>query len=89
MKNIDKKFEEPLFSEIMPSLQVYILPGLKEYREEHAKGDAVFDNRISYQLTKEAKLALIVNNTFNREYMDRPGNIRAPRTLGIQASIKF
>ena len=89
MINIDKKFEQPLFSEIVPTFPVYILPGLKEYREKHNKGTLIFDMRLSYQCTAVVKLALIVNNVFNVEYMDRPGNIRPPRTIGLQLSVKL
>ncbi len=89
MVNIDKKFEEPLFSEVFPTSTLYILPGLKEYREQHDKGDLVFDSRLSYRITKNFRLGLIVNNVFNRETMPRPGSIGPPRTTGLQLSMKF
>lgn len=89
MVNIDKKFVEPLYSEVAPTWQVYILPGLAQYREEHDKGDLVFDSRLSYRITKNFRLGLIVNNVFNRETMPRPGSIGPPRTTGLQISWKF
>ncbi|MEO6883657.1 MAG: TonB-dependent receptor [Bacteroidia bacterium] len=89
MINIDKRFEEPLLYDKLPTAPIYILPGLKQYRETHNNGDLVFDYRIAYQLNKTAKLAVIVNNVFNREYMTRPGNIMPPRNITLQLSLRF
>jgi len=99
--NIDKAFEEPVTIIMKDALgnphtivltqngqPIYFLPGLKEYREEHNKGIAVFDARVSFQLTQESKIAFIVKNVFNKEYMGRPGDVRAPRTMVLQVSLK-
>jgi outer membrane receptor protein involved in Fe transport len=67
----------------------YFFPGVKDYRAKHNKGDAVFDFRISYQMSKSAKMSFIVNNMFNREVMNRPMNILAPRVYAIQLTLKF
>lgn len=91
MINIDKTFEQELFNDILPTFHsnMYILPGIKEYREEHHSGDIVFDYRIAYNITKYMKLAFLVKNVFNAEYMSRPGDIQPPRTFVMQASFKF
>lgn len=91
MPNIDKTFEElnvPIgMGQI--SLGDYILPGLPEYRKEHNKGAMVFDYRIGYNINENARIALVVNNVFNLEYMGRPGDVMAPRTWAIQAVLNF
>lgn len=93
MINIDKAFVEPISINGYPIVQngdtLFFLPGLKQYREKHNTGDVVFDCRISYQVTETSKLALIVKNVFNKEYMLRPGDIQPPRNVALQYSLKF
>ncbi|MCC6837913.1 MAG: TonB-dependent receptor [Bacteroidia bacterium] len=64
-------------------------PGMKEYRAEHNKGDAIFDGRISYQIHNVAKVSLIVNNVFNREYVSRPADMQPPRVFAMQLTVKL
>jgi outer membrane receptor protein involved in Fe transport len=75
MKNIDATFEDEFLN---------ILPGLRAYRMEHNKGNIVFDARIGYEFLKHYKVAFIVNNVANAEYMGRPGDIQAPRSFIAQ-----
>ncbi len=94
MINIDKAFEDPIkLPDGHPLIQngdtVFILPGLKEYREKHHTGDMIFDARVSYQITEQAKVSFIVKNLFNREYMGRPGDVQPPRNIALQLSFKF
>lgn len=93
MINIDKAFVEPISIKGFPVVDngdtLYFLPGLKQYREQHNTGDIVFDCRLSYQVTETSKLALIVKNVFDREYMLRPGDIQPPRNVALQYSLKF
>lgn len=91
MKNIDASFQKELFNDIFPSLHsnLYILPGLKEYREKHNKGDVVLDYRVSYKLTDEVKIAAVINNILNREYMGRPGDVQPPRSFAFMLSAKI
>jgi len=86
MINIDSAFEEPLLG---PLSTVYILPGLKEYREKHNKGNFVFDIRAGYSVTDFSKFSLILKNALNKEYMGRPGDIAPPRSLSLQYSLNF
>ena len=58
-------------------------------RETHMGGTFLFDCRISYELKKHIKFALIVNNIFNTEYSPRPLKIDAPRTTTLQVSYKI
>ncbi len=76
MENIDKFFEQAL-------------PGIKAYRDRFHTGDIVFDTRIMYQVTDHAKVALITNNVFNREYTSRPADVQAPRNFVFQVTLKF
>jgi iron complex outermembrane receptor protein len=89
MKNIDRKFENPMLEELFPTWKLYILPGLKSYREEHNTGDIVFDARFSYEIAKGVRTALVVNNLFNRETMGRPGDVQPPRTVSVVVSAKI
>ncbi|HSH64960.1 MAG TPA: TonB-dependent receptor, partial [Bacteroidia bacterium] len=79
MANIDSFFGE----------NEYLFPGMRHYRMEHNKGDAIFDYRIAYQLLKTAKVSFIINNVFNREVMGRPADIQPPRVFAIQLGLKF
>lgn len=90
MENIDRRFVESIFKEYGLDLPIfYILPGLKEYREKHNKGDWIHDARIGFQLTKTMKLSYIVNNVFNEEYTSRPGDVRPPRQHVVQIQVKI
>jgi iron complex outermembrane receptor protein len=87
MKNIDRVFE----SDLDPSVNstVYILPGLKEYRQKYNNGNLVFDARMAYQINDNFRVSFIINNAFNAEYSSRPGDIQAPRNFITQLQMKF
>lgn len=82
MKNIDVIFENGFLGQ-------EILPGLKDYREENKGGSLVFDARIGYCYKEQYKIAFIINNIANTEYMTRPGDIQAPRSFMVQLSYKL
>lgn len=84
--NIDKAFEGPLIDGYEPS---NLLPGLKNYRDEHNKGYCVIDFRGLFDITETQRIGLFVNNAFNTEYMTRPGFVEAPRNIAIQYSLSF
>lgn len=92
MKNIDRSFQDPLLLDLFPTMSppyLYILPGLKEYREEHNTGDVVWDFRLSYLLSKQVKASVVANNVGNREYMGRPGDVQPPRSFAFMLSVKM
>ena len=94
MINVDKAFEEPIklpdgHPLILNGDTVFILPGLKQYREKHHTGDIVFDTRLSYQITEKTKLSIVMKNVFDREYMIRPGDVQPPRNVAVQLALKF
>jgi outer membrane receptor protein involved in Fe transport len=87
MRNIDRVFEDDLD----PSLtsEVFILPGLKAYRQQFNGGNLVFDARFAYTLKEQYRISFIVNNILNAEVTSRPGDIQAPRNFIIQLQAKF
>ena len=82
MENIDQTFVDPFLGNL-------ILPGYGAYRDVRRVGDLVLDARASFKINEISKISVLVNNVFNREYANRPGNILPPRTLIFQYSIKF
>ncbi|MNU45712.1 Colicin I receptor precursor [compost metagenome] len=82
MQNIDAIFENGVLGQ-------QILPGLKKYRQEHQGVTLVFDARIGYTYMEKYKIAFIVNNIANTEYMTRPGDVQAPRNFMLQLSYKM
>jgi iron complex outermembrane receptor protein len=82
VENIDAVFEEKIGTD-------YVLPGLKEYRDENNKGLWVFDARVAYTVRERTKINFIVNNFLNQEYTGRPADIQAPRTFILQLQYKI
>lgn len=95
MQNIDRRFTESIYYDKVPIVYTYntrvffLLPGLAQYRAEHAGGTWVSDVRIGYQVIKHLKVSFLINNLFNVEFMSRPGLIEPPRTFIFQAAFKF
>ena len=92
--NIDKAFEDSLrFPNGKPIIfngkPIFILPGLKEYREANNKGQVVFDARVGFDLSIKSRISIVVRNIFNKEYMIRPADVQAPRTLALQYMLKL
>ena len=91
--NIDKAFEDSLrFPNGNPIIfngkPMFILPGLKEYRDKNNKGAMVFDARIGFDLSDRSRFSLVIRNFTNKEYMIRPGDVQAPRTIALQYVFK-
>ena len=84
MKNIDLVFTQP----IIESDEIGIT-GINDARDKFANGDLIIDLRAGYQMTKTARLGLILNNLLNREYMSRPANMMMPRTFAMQLALKI
>jgi len=92
--NIDKSFEDSLrFPNGTPIIHygkpMFILPGLREYREKNNVGQVIFDARVGLDLAKKSRLSVVVRNLFNKEYMIRPGDVQAPRTFALQYMLKI
>ena len=80
---------DPFFEGKDPHLPIEIIPGVAEFREAHDNGDAVFDGRLSWQFTSQAKISFIVKNIFNREYSERPALLDAPINYQLDLMLKF
>lgn len=91
MQNIDRAFQEPLFSDILQGVNtgLYIVNGLKEYRNTHNTAKTICDARISYAINHQHKISIIANNVFNIEYMGRPADIQPMRNITVQYSVTF
>jgi outer membrane receptor protein involved in Fe transport len=83
MDNVDDVFTRPIVGTIE------ILPGYGPYRDARRTGDIICDARVSYGVTKTSRLSLLMNNVFNREYSNRPGNVMPPRTVICQYTLRF
>jgi outer membrane receptor protein involved in Fe transport len=86
MRNIDGVFMQDL--DPTPG-ELYILPGLRAYREVYNKGNLVFDARFGYRVNDKYRIGFMVNNILNSETTSRPGDIQAPRNFIIQLQMKF
>lgn len=92
VENVDRRFTQSILHEYGPAFDeipsTYVLPGLREYREENHTGIWIHDLRASCQVIRMLKVSVIVNNVFNVEYMARPGDIRPPRMFIAQLALK-
>ena len=81
VQNIDKAFVNDLFAIVVPGIQT----GL----DLNPKGYWVTDVRVSYRIASTIRLAMIVNNFGNVEYMERPADIGPPRLTTFQLKMSF
>jgi len=94
MQNLDRRFQQNILyddgvpDQYAPS-QLFLLPGLAQYRATHNTGVWVNDFRIACQVSKNVKVSFLINNFFNVEFMSRPGLIEPPRTFILQVGLKF
>jgi len=86
--NIDLAFEDSLRVNGV-GLPIFILPGLREYREANDKGDVLVNWRFAWEPSATLKLSFFINNLFNREYMTRPADVGPPRTFAVQLGLKI
>jgi len=75
--------------ENLDAIYVTFIPGINEYREDHLKGDWIFDARVGYNITKNSKVQFLVKNIFNRMYALRPAKYDPPRNFTVQYKINF
>jgi outer membrane cobalamin receptor len=80
MINVDPIFVDSIVGNIF-------LPGYPDYRETHDSGYILCDIRMAFQLSAKFKVALIVKNIFNKEYIGRPGDIGPPRNITLKFSM--
>ena len=90
IKNMDiaiRDFEELTTNEIFgTSIQDV---RYMDYYNSHRFGNWIFDARISWDINKLHKIALISANVTNRSYTLRPLKIEQPRTIMLQYTFKL
>jgi iron complex outermembrane receptor protein len=63
--------------------------GVGEWMATHTTGDLLVDIRVGLDLSKQARIAFIVNNLTNEVYSIRPLSIEAPRSMQVQLSVNL
>ncbi len=82
VRNIDQAF---LFID-----QPILVPtGITQWMAENTTGDLLVDIRVGLKLSRQAKIAFIVNNLTNEVYSIRPLSIEAPRSMQVQLSVNL
>jgi len=61
----------------------------RNYFEHHNNGNLIFDTRLSYKFGQYHKIAIIVDNLFNRMYSLRPLKAEPMRKFTIQYNLKI
>ena len=79
VQNIDKAFIDLDDDGTLPT-------GVREWMETHRTGDWIVDARLGMDLSKQLRVALIMNNLTNEVYSLRPLSIEAPRSVQVQLS---
>ncbi len=85
MEAVDAAFVDP----IIPSIGLYIIEGLQEYRDNNDQGDYVIDIRTAYTLKNNNEISLICANLLNRAYSMRPAMMEAPRNITLKYSVRL
>ena len=83
--NIDYAFVSPLFG-----AESTAFAALKNYRDQKAaagnKGDNILNIGLGFKPIPKFKMAFIVKNVTNLQWMTRPGQFQAPRNYTLQLS---
>ncbi len=93
-KNIDYAFVSPFFTQLVAGLyHINSFKALKEYRDDRIAnkyaGDHIVNIGVGYKPVDKLKIAFIVKNALNWEYMARPGMFQAPRSYTLQVGYTF
>lgn len=82
VRNIDRVFVD------LDEAQ-FLTTGVSEWMATHTTGDLLVDARVGLKLSRQAKIAFIVNNLTNEVYSIRPLSIEAPRSMQVQLSVNL
>ncbi|MBS1684304.1 MAG: TonB-dependent receptor [Bacteroidetes bacterium] len=86
-ENVDYAFLSRLFTEIGG---IGSFAGLKNYRDAQiaagSKGYSILNLSLGFKPTPKFKMAFIIKNVANTEWMTRPGMFQAPRNYTLQLS---
>lgn len=67
----------------------FIVPGLRQYRQDHAAAVYIVNTRISYEPKDGFMLSVVANNVGNKAYSLRPGLMEAPRNIAFRLNARF
>jgi iron complex outermembrane receptor protein len=82
MINVDEVFLDPFTGNLL-------LPGFPQYWQEQAGSYTLVDLRLGWNITEMIRLTAILRNTFNVEYLGRPGDLGAPRNFVVQLRLNL
>ncbi len=85
MEAVDAAFVDA----IIPAINLYIINGLQDYRDENNTGDYVVDMRFAFAVNATNEVSLICNNLLNRAYSSRPAMMDAPRNIMLKYAVKL
>lgn len=93
-ENIDYAFVSPFFTNVVPVFfKINSFKALKQYREgleaKNYRGDNIINIGIGYKPVDNLKLAFIIKNVANWEWMPRPGRFEQPRNYTLQITYNF
>lgn len=66
-----------------------LIPGMEQFIARTGAGDWVHNFRVAYAASNQVTVALLLNNTFNREYAIRPARVEQPRNINLQIRMAF
>ena len=67
----------------------YFVPGIQESMQQGLTSYTLSNTRVGFKPSSKLGTNLIIGNLFNREYLIRPADIGAPRSVRIQATYTF
>lgn len=67
----------------------FIMPGMREFREQRLRGNLIFDARVAYRINEEQRIIFTLNNMFNSVYASRPARMGAPRSFVVKYNQRF
>lgn len=85
MEAVDAAFVDA----IIPAIDLYIVNGLQDFRDENNSGDYVIDIRMAFAVTDNNEVSLICGNLLNRAYSSRPAMMDAPRNVMLKYAVKL
>ena len=82
MENIDAIFESQLLELARPL-------GIKASRDRLNYTTTIIDLRMGYELTENSRISFNIDNSLNREYLQRPASLGPPRTFSLLYKLQF
>jgi outer membrane receptor protein involved in Fe transport len=67
-----------------------VLPGFTDYYAYHKyRPMLTYDTHFGWNMNESIMISIVIRNLFNREYIERPGNMLPPRSLSFQFKAEF